>query len=131
MAAATVAACVLVGACGAYRFPGGAAGGTGTVSGQVLSVPCAPVEKPNSPCSGRPVPNLDIVFTSAGGEHVVARTDSSGDYSVELAAGTWSVALKSFMRVVSGPRSVTVPAGGAVVANYVVDSGIRLPGPAA
>lgn len=131
VAAATLAAGALLGSCSGYQFPGGSARGIGTVSGQVVAVPCAPVERPNTPCPGRPVPNLEIVFTSAAGEQVTAKTDSSGNYAVELAAGTWSVTLKSFMRVISGPKSVTVPAGGTVVADYVVDSGIRLPAPAA
>ena len=131
VAAAALAAIAMLGSCGGYRFPGGSAGGTGTVSGQVLAVPCAPVVNPNSPCAGRPVPNLTLVFTSAGGELVEAKTDSSGDYAVARAAGTWSVTLKSYMRVVSGPKSVTVVAGGSVVADYVVDSGIRVPAPAA
>jgi hypothetical protein len=101
------------------------------VSGQVLAVPCAPVVNPNSPCAGRPVPNLEVVFTSSSGQVATAKTDSSGDYSVELAPGTWTVTLKSYMRVISGPKSVTVQAGGSVVAHYLVDSGIRLPAPAA
>ena len=131
VATAAVMACALLASCGAYRFPAGSAGETGTVSGHVLAVPCTPVVQPNPPCAGRPVPNLEIVFTSAGGEQATAKTDSSGNYALELAAGTWSVALKSFMRVISGPKSVTVRAGGSVVADYVVDSGIRVPAPAA
>lgn len=130
-ATTAVVACAVLSSCAGYRFPGGSASGTGTVSGQVVAVPCAPVEKIGSPCPGRPVPNLAIVFTSATDEQVVAKTDSSGNYAVELAAGTWSVTLKGYMRVISGPKSVTVGAGGSVVANYVVDSGIRLPAPAA
>jgi hypothetical protein len=131
VAAAGLAACALLGACAGYRFPGGSASRSGTVTGQVLAVPCAPVEKANSPCQGRPVPNLEILFTSAGKDQVVTKTDSAGQYAVELTAGTWAVTLKSYMRVLSGPRAVTVDAGGTTVANYVVDSGIRLPAAAA
>ena len=126
-----LAVCVVMGACAGYHFPGGSTAGTGTVSGNVVAVPCAPVEKPSSPCQGRPVPNLVIVFTAANDEQVTAKTDSAGTYAVTLQAGTWNVALKSFMRVISGPTSVRVGAGAAVVANFVVDSGIRVPDPAA
>jgi len=113
-------------ACGAYRFPGGSQAGTGTVSGRVTAVPCAPVEQAGQVCAGRPVPGLEIDFTGNGAS-VSTRTDSGGGYSVELAAGTWKVTLKSYARIVSGPPAVTVTAGANVVADYVVDSGIRVP----
>jgi hypothetical protein len=113
-------------ACGAYRFPGGGQAGTGTVGGRVTAVPCAPVEQAGQVCAGRPVPGLEIEFTGNGAS-VSTRTDSGGDYSVELAAGTWKVTLKSYARIISGPPAVTVTAGANVVADYVVDSGIRVP----
>jgi hypothetical protein len=37
--------------------------------------------------------------------------------------------MKTYMRVISGPPAVTVAAGSTVVANYVLDSGIRVPAP--
>jgi hypothetical protein len=131
VAAAGLGTCALLGACAGYRFPGGPVAGTGTVSGTVTVVPCAPVERVDSPCQGKPVPNLALIFTSSGNEQVVAQTDSAGSYAVELKAGKWAVTFKGYMRVISGPATVTVEAGGSVVANYVVDSGIRLPAPAA
>ena len=129
VAASIIGACALLAACGSYRFPGGSSPGTGTVTGQVLAVPCAPVEKVDSPCQGRPVPNLDIVFTSdSSHDQVTARTDSGGRYSVQLAAGTWTVSFKNgIIRLIDGPKSVTVEAGGTVVANFLMDSGIRVP----
>ena len=129
VAASIIGACALLTACGNYRFPGGSSSGTGTVTGQVLAVPCAPVEKVDSPCQGRPVPNLDIIFTSdSSHEQVTTRTDSGGQYSVQLAAGTWSVSFKNgIIRPIDGPKSVTVEAGGTVVANFLMDSGIRVP----
>ncbi len=105
--------------------------GTGTVSGQVTVVPCAPVEQAGSPCQGRPAANVALIFTSSGNEQVVAQTDSAGSYAVDLKAGKWAVTIKGYMRVISGPSTVTVEAGANVVANYVLDSGIRLPAPAA
>jgi len=113
-------------ACGAYRFPGGSQAGTGTVSGRVTAVPCAPVEQAGQVCAGRPVPGLEIDF-SGNGASVSTRTGSGGDYSIELAAGTWKVTLRSYERIISGPPAVTVTAGANVVADYVIDSGIRVP----
>jgi hypothetical protein len=92
-----------------------------------MAVPCSPIEVPNqAPCSGRPVAGLEIDF-SGNGTAASTRTDSSGAYSVELAAGTWKVSFKSFLRIISGPPTVTVQAGSGVVADYLVDSGIRVP----
>ena len=129
--AAALAACALLAGCAGYRFPGGPASGAGTVSGQVTAVPCSPVEKVDAPCQGRPVANVALIFTSSSNDQVIAQTDSGGNYAVELKAGKWNVAIKGAMRVISGPATVTVEAGGSVVANYVVDSGIRLPASAA
>jgi hypothetical protein len=92
-----------------------------------MAVPCSPIEVPNQlPCAGRPVAGLEIDF-SGNGAAVSTRTDKSGAYSFELAAGTWKVSFKSFMRIISGPPTVTIKAGASVVADYLVDSGIRVP----
>jgi len=118
---------VATAACGAYRFPGESPSATGTVSGHVMAVPCAPIQPANQPpCAGRPVGGLEIDFTG-NGVSVGTRTDSNGAYSAELAAGTWKVSFKSYMRIISGPPTVIVRAGSAVVADYLVDSGIRVP----
>ncbi len=118
---------VLTVACGAYRFPSQTPPGTGTVSGHVTAVPCSPVEAAKlPPCAGRPAAGLEIDFTGSG-TVVGTRTDSSGAYSVELPAGTWKVSFKGYMRIISGPPTVKVQAGSSAVANYVVDSGIRVP----
>jgi len=84
------------------------------------------MEQAGQVCAGRPVPGLAIDFTGNGAS-VSTRTDSGGDYSIELAAGTWKVTLKSYARIVSGPPAVMVTAGANVVADYAVDSGIRVP----
>ena len=118
---------LLIVACGAYRFPGQTPSGTGTVSGHVTVVPCSPVQAAKlPPCAGRPAAGLEIDFTG-NGTAVGTRTDSSGAYSVELPAGTWKVSFKSYMRTISGPPTVKVQAGSGAVADYVVDSGIRVP----
>ena len=69
---------------------------------------------------------MEVDF-SGNGTSVGTTTDQKGFYSVALAAGSWKVSLKSYMRIISGPRVVTITAGSSVVANYVVDSGIRVP----
>ena len=123
-----VALVLVTAACGAYQFPGGPSTGRGTVTGQVTVVPCGPVEPPQpdfAPCKMRPSAGLEIDFVSAGGAASSAKTGSDGRYTIELVAGTYKVTVKNYMRVISGPPSVTVKAGATVVADYVLDSGIR------
>ena len=115
-------------ACGGYSFPSGS-GSYGTVTGQVVSVPCSPVENPDAPCKPRPAGGVEIDF-SGNGQSFVTRTGADGTYSLGLPAGTWTVALKA-ARVISGPKTVTVRSDASVVADYVIDSGIRMPLPAA
>ena len=119
-------------ACGAYTFPGGGATptpNTGTVSGQVRVVPCAPVEQINSPCTGKFVAGLEIDYVN--GATVAGRTvtDQTGNYSIRLDPGAYTVVFKNFMRVISGPTKITIAAGSSLVANYILDSGIRAPVP--
>jgi threonine/homoserine efflux transporter RhtA len=71
---------------------------------------------------------LEIDFTG-GSENAKAVTDSTGHYAATLAAGTWTVQLVTKMRVISGPAQVTVASSSTVTANYVIDSGIRVPVP--
>jgi hypothetical protein len=131
---AFVLAAVLVAAaaCGAYQFPGGPStpsAADGTVSGRVLSVPCAPVEQAGSTCAGRPVANLEIDYVNGATPAGKAVTDSNGDYSVALAPGSYGVRMKTYMRVISGPLTISVSAGSNQVANYTLDNGIRAPVP--
>jgi hypothetical protein len=116
--------------CGAYHFPPGTSGQTGTVSGTVRVYPCSPVEQADQPCKGLLGTGMQIVFSN-GSDTRTTTVDSGGAYSIELAAGTWKVSFKGIARIISGPPSVTVPAGGSVQADYTIDSGIRAPGPAA
>jgi hypothetical protein len=119
---------LLTAACGAYSFPGSPSPPPGIVSGRVISVPCYPVQPAQNACVGRPVYDVEISFQN-GSAVEATKTDSNGDYSIKLATGTWKVTLKTYMRVVSGPPAVTVAPGSKVVANYVLDSGIRHPVP--
>jgi hypothetical protein len=120
---------LLSAACGAYQFPGASPStGTGNISGHVIAVPCGPVEPGGGACAKRLVAGLEIDY-SDGRNSGTAVTDSTGAYSIDLAAGTWKVTLKTYMRIITGPTVVTVAAGSHVVADYVLDTGIRLPVP--
>lgn len=124
----------LTAACGAYQFPGSGSSpapspASATVTGRVLSVPCAPVQKAGDVCAGRPVPKLEIDYIGGGSIVTSTFTDSNGSYFVPLPPGTYSVKLKTYMRVISGPLTITVAPGSAIVANYLLDSGIRVPLP--
>lgn len=127
-----VALLLAAAACGAYQFPGGnpsPSPESGTVSGRVLAVPCAPVEQAGTSCAGRPVPKLELDYIRGGAVAGVAVTDARGSYLVALAPGTYEVKLKSYQRVISGPLTITVAPGSSQVANYLLDSGIRVPVP--
>jgi len=70
------------------------------------------------------MPGVGLVFTNGDTTREV-KTDSTGHYSIELQAGTWTVSTLSFGRIVSGPGTLAVTDGANIVANYVVDTGIR------
>jgi hypothetical protein len=119
-------------ACGAYQFPGANPSPSpagGTVSGRVVAVPCAPLEQEGSMCAGRGVPKLALDYIRDGEVTATTVTDSGGRYLVSLAAGTYEVKLKTYMRVISGPLTLTVAPGSNLVADYLLDSGIRAPLP--
>jgi hypothetical protein len=107
----------------------------------VVAIPCGgPVQPADQPCVATPkfcppepaaqgcgewpVPGLALVFTN-GSSSVVTKTDSAGAYSVDLPVGTWGVTSATFARIVSGPQSIVVNGGASIVANFVVDTGIR------
>jgi len=119
-------------ACGAYQFPGDSpspAAASARVSGTVLSVPCAPVQQDGATCAGRPVPNLEIDYLRGSAVVAKAMTNKSGVYAVELAPGSYDVALQTYMRVISGPTKLSLRAGTKTVADYMLDNGIRAPVP--
>jgi hypothetical protein len=123
---------VATAACGAYQFPGANPSPSpagGTVSGRVLAVPCAPVEQQGSTCVGRAVPKLELDYFTDGVVAATTVTDSGGRYRMSLAPGTYEVKLKTYMRVISGPLRLTVGPGSNLVADYLLDSGIRAPVP--
>jgi type 1 fimbria pilin len=125
---AVLALVFLAAACGSYQFPGGPAARQGTVSGHVVSRPCPPVEQADKVCAGRPVSGVEIAYLR-GETTAKTVTDSNGNYTVQLAAGTWTVHLNTYMRIISGPTEVNVTAGSTMTADYILDSGIRVPAP--
>lgn len=136
---------VATAACGAYSFPG-PGGGAGTVTGQVTTNMCLPVESPLracpypgaepakvcpadpngavGACGQRPISSIQLYFSN-GSTTLATKTDSSGSYSIDLPTGTWSVSTRSIMRIISGPQTLVVKAGDTIVADYLVDTGIR------
>jgi hypothetical protein len=115
-------------ACGAYRFPGGPGGQTGTVTGTVTVSVCYAIQpqqdQPLPPCKQAPA-QLTLRFAREGDVKNV-HTDQDGAYSITLASGTWKVAVDPPARITAGPTTVDVPAGGSIEADYVVDTGIRV-----
>ena len=98
------------------------------MSGTVVAVPCSPVEHAEAQCAGRPVAGVEIDYVH-GEATAKALTDSTGHYTVDLSSETWTVHLKTYMRVINGPLQLGVSAGSTLTANYVLDSGIRVPVP--
>lgn len=120
---ATAAAGLAIAACGPAAL--GGAGGQGTVAGQVLAYPCAPVERIGSPCPGRPAVGVTVQLTPAGGGAAEsATTGNDGRYRIEVAAGRYTVTVKG-RPFGAATRTVDVAAGATVSADFVIDSGIR------
>jgi hypothetical protein len=69
------------------------------------------------------VPGLELDFSSAS-TTLSTTTDSSGNYSIDLPAGSWNVSTKNYMQIVSGPTKLAITAGSTTVANYTVWSRI-------
>lgn len=128
-----VLAAVLVG-CGPTNttHPGvsGGSTGPGTVWGQVTLWPRGGgPETVGSPRPGRPLPGARVDFTPAGaGAAKIATADGEGRYRIALAAGAYSVRVENRVFHASNPggtRQVTVPPGGTVRLDLVLDSGLR------
>ena len=104
---------------------GSAQPGTG-VRGVVMLGPTCPVENVNSPCPDRPF-HGQVAATSSDGSTVTVATDAAGRFTMDLAAGTYTVGA-----VTSGggpptakPQSVTVRDGSYTQVTLEVDTGIR------
>jgi hypothetical protein len=126
-------------ACEGYQFPGPETG-TGTVHGHVIASGCGGPVQPDAhmcpacppsidpaqvTCGGEwPIGGFELNFTN-GGTSRIAKTDSTGAYSIDLPVGTWQVGAANYGRIVDGPLTVAVSVGVSVEADYTVDTGMR------
>jgi len=104
---------------------GSAQPGTG-IRGVVMLGPQCPVENVNSPCPDRPFQG-QVAATASDGSTTTVATDADGRFTIDLTAGTYTVAA-----VTSGggpptavPRTVTVRDGAYAQVTLEVDTGIR------
>jgi hypothetical protein len=114
-----------VAACGAQSS--GGAGGSG-LYGSVRLSPSSPVCVAGRPCS-KPARGFKLVF-SANGRSVTAKTNTRGNYRVQLRPGRYAVRAAAASRNASPkaglqPHFVSVPSSGFAKRNFVYDSGIR------
>jgi hypothetical protein len=100
-------------------------GSTGNPCGTISApgVMCPAPGPANYPCGTAPMPGLELDFSS-GSTTLSTTTDSSGNYTIDLPAGSWKVSIKNYMQIVRGPTTLTITAGSTIVANYTVWSGI-------
>src|SRR5262249_59824978 len=98
---------------------------TGTGQGTVLAWPCARVERPGSPCPGRPAAGVDVTFSTAGRPVKTVRSDGDGRYRVELPAGAYDVSVPRNRSVRSG-AAVTVTAGPSGSRDNAASAGVRV-----
>jgi hypothetical protein len=74
----------------------------------------------------QPAVGVEIDFAS-GGKVASTQTGADGRYIIDLREGNYQVTLKSYMRIVKGPLEVSVKGGSTITADYLVDSGLRMP----
>jgi hypothetical protein len=99
----------------------------GTISGTVLVGPTCPVERdpPDPACADKPLAT-NLVLVSGDGAREVRkfRSDASGEFTVEIAPGSYLI-----LSATSGPPTcdarVDVVAGQTTVITVLCDSGIR------
>lgn len=101
----------------------------GTLNGSVVAAPACPVASPDRPCPPKPVPGRQVtVKTPAGTVVATVTTDKNGQFSVNLAPGTYTVQMipgSSPFPIQRDPMIVTIVAGKTVSVQIVLDSGIR------
>ncbi|MEO8065330.1 MAG: carboxypeptidase-like regulatory domain-containing protein [Candidatus Doudnabacteria bacterium] len=106
--------------------------GNGTLTGHVTIGPNCPVERVGMPCPPSPqaYAGTQIIVYKNDAKTVAASAalDSSGDYSLNLPAGSYLVTYKSsvgMFRTSPAPRPVTIKAGQSVKLDFSIDTGIR------
>jgi hypothetical protein len=93
--------------------------------GLVVFSPTRPVCFEGQPCS-KPAAHVVMVFSRRGGVAARVRTRADGTYRVSLQPGTYRVSAPAH-RVGSGitPRTVRVPNGRTMRADFEIDTGIQ------
>lgn len=103
-----------------------------SVTGHLTSGPTCPVETvpPNPACAPKPVSGATVVATSANGlEAARAVSNADGLYTLELPAGSYTLAALSFadkmMRAPAGTSITVRPDTARLVVDFTYDTGIR------
>lgn len=118
---------------GSYPDAGGTcvAKGDGILKGHVDIGPLCPgPERADMPCQTEPNYALTKILVYANNSTKVLQTlslNSTGDYSVELAAGKYMVNYQTNygMQLQHNSKSVTVPAAKSVTLDFTIDTGMR------
>jgi hypothetical protein len=99
------------------------------VTGLVLAGPTCPVaqDPPDPDCADRPVPDAAITITARDGDLVgEVRTDRTGRFTLQLAAGTFTFTPQPVDGLLGTPDPQTVTVGPTVdEIDFVYDTGIR------
>ena len=122
----TLAAVLVLAACGSGGTGGPATGARGIVDGRVLSAPSCPVQRAGHPCPPHPVVGGSVV--ALRGQHVVATTHTAADgrFTLTLQPGRYVVrATNTGGLRTTAERPTTVAARATSHVRLVVDSGIR------
>ena len=101
---------------------------TGVVNGIVLAFPGCPVERENSPCPDRPIDGVKVQVLEGGRVVATVVSGQDGAFRLDLEAGAYE--LQAIVEpggpgLSSAPTRVIVPAGGAVDATVLLDTGLR------
>jgi carboxypeptidase family protein len=100
----------------------------GTLKGRVTRGPLAPVERVGIPNSAPVAAARLEITTSTGGKITTVGSDSDGEYSAQLAPGTYLVTVTwpagAFNRP-NLPATVTIKAGESTHLDIRLDTGIR------
>lgn len=97
------------------------------LTGTVTASPTCPVERPDQPCSPRPVAGAHVeVFDQAERLVTSADADAEGRFSLTVAPGRYVLTVGSGGVLPScPPLTVDVPAAGTAQADIACDTGIR------
>jgi len=95
------------------------------VAGQVSAGPVTPVSRPGQPGS-RPVSGAQVEALRGADVVAVTRTDHAGNYSLQLAPGSYVISVSyPGLRPMPMDKTAVVSAGHTQTLNFVLDTGIR------